>query len=541
MQRQLQQTHLRSTRAGGGLHDRQRLNKLQPRGFYFGTPSIIQLGSNLVVNLRQHINSLYAQDDWHVTSRLTLNLGLRWEYATPLYERDNNYTNFDPTTVSMVKATSGDIFARSLVHPDYKDFGPRVGLAYTYDPKTVIRAGYGISYDFFNRVGSAQEGINAPQALFGVINQSIPAGGPVPSTFLTTVNSFTTNIASPSAFNPVNSNVAYVSPDTKWPYVQAWFLSVQREVLPNTVIEASYTGTHSLRLPIIADYNQANPNAPGGTLGVQARRPIPGYGPITWLDPAGNNHYNGLAVRLEHRFAAGLYVLNSFTWSKALGDSEQALETYPGISQANPQNVHNLAAEKGPSSFDVKLLNVTSVVYQLPFGKGRKYASGMNPVLDAIAGGWEVNSIINASTGTPLNVYYAPSTANDVTGLTNDYRGQAFERPNVSGSAVGQNQGQMVNNYFAGYAFTTPPANAPFGNLGRNAFRTPGLSNWDFAANKYFRITEGIRVQFRSEFFNILNHTNFGPPTVITTSSAFGTIRTTYPPRQVQFALKLIF
>ena len=519
--------------------------------FYFGTPSIVQLGSNLVVNLRQHIHALYVQDDWHVTSKLTVNLGLRWEFATPLYERDNNYTNFDPTTDTMVKATSGSLFQRSLVHPDYKDFGPRIGLAYSYDTKTVVRAGYGISYDFFNRVGSAAEGINAPQALFGVINQSIPAGGPVPSTFLTTVNSFTTNIASPSAFNPVNSNVAYIPPDTKWPYIQSWFLSVQRQLAKDTLIEISYTGNHSLRLPIIADYNQAAPNAvtatcnppaiTSGCLGVQARRPIPTYGPITWLDGAGDNDYNGMAVRFEHRFSNGLYVLNSFTWSKALGDSEQALEYYAGYYQANPQNIHNLGAEKGPSSFDVKLLNVTSVVYQLPFGKGRQFGSNMNPVFDLIAGGWELNSINTANTGTPIDVSYAPSTANDVTGLTNDYRGEAILRPNVSGSAIGQTQGQMVNNYFAGYTFTTPLATSPFGNLGRNALRAPGLENWDLAADKSFRITEGVRVQFRSEFFNILNHTNFGVPTAVSTSSAFGTIRTTYAPRQIQFALKLLF
>src|SRR5262249_47611112 len=147
------------------------------------------------------------QDDFRVNSKLTLNLGLRWEFATPLYERDNSYTNFDPTTVSMVKATSGSLFNRSLVHPDYSDWGPRIGAAYSVDQKTVVRSGYGISYTFFNRPGSAQEGINAPQALFGVLNQSIPIGGPVPAGFLTTQNSFTTGIANPASFNPANSNV----------------------------------------------------------------------------------------------------------------------------------------------------------------------------------------------------------------------------------------------------------------------------------------------------------------------------------------------
>ena len=243
----------------------------------------------------------------------------------------------------------------------------------------------------------------------------------------------------------------------------------------------------------------ARPNAGA----FQARRPDQAFGPITWLDPAGSNGYNGLSARLEHRFGGGLYFLNSFTWSKALGDSEQALEYYAGYYEANPQNIRNLAQEKGPTSFDVKFINVTSVVYQLPFGKGRRFGAGMNPILDAAAGGWELNSINTANTGTPIDVSYSPSTANDVTGLTNDYRGQAILRPNVAGTSSNPGKSAMINNYFAGYTFTTPPASAPFGSAGRNAFRAPGLEQWDLAADKNFRIREGISLQLRSEFFNI--------------------------------------
>lgn len=214
---------------------------------------------------------------------------------------------------------------------------------------------------------------------------------------------------------------------------------------------------------------------------------------------------------------------------------------YAGGYEANPQNIHNLAAEKGPSSFDVKLNNVTSIVYQIPFGKGRKFGGTMNPFLDAVAGGWELNSIITAHTGTPLDVAYAAGSTNDNTGLSNDYRGQAFLRPNVSGSAASQSTSQTLNTYYAGYTFTTPSPTAPYGNLGRNAFRTPGLEQWDFAAYKSFAIREGIKVQFRSEFFNVTNHTNFGIPDSKTTDAAFGTVRVTYPSRQIQFALKLLF
>lgn len=511
--------------------------------FIFGAPAIIAQGSYLVVNLRQYVHSFYAQDNWRVTPKLTVNLGLRWEFATPLYERDNNYSNFDPTTNSMKLATSGDLYNRSLVHPDHKDFGPRVGLAYSIDAKTVIRSGYGISYSFFNRPGSAMEGINAPQALFGVLNQTMPQGGPPPAGFLNTRNSFTTGIANPASFNPVNSNVAYLPPDMRWPYTQNWFFSVQRELNKETVVELAYNGSHSLRLPILGDYNQAAPSPVGQTLPLQARRPIPTYGPITWVDPAGNNNFNGFSSRVEHRFAKGLYFLNSFTWGKAMGDSEQALEYYasPGFG-ANPQNIHNLAAEFGPTSFDVKLNNVTTVVYQLPFGKGRQIGSAWNPVLNTIAGGWEISAINTAHTGTPIDVAYATTPAAiDVTGLQNDYRGQMLQRPNVSGSAMSQGSSAMINNYFAGYTFTSPTPSAPFGNLGRDAFRAPGFEQWDLGVNKSFRIRERVNVQFRSEFFNLPNRTNFGIPNPRADNSAFGTIRSTYPPRQIQFALKLAF
>jgi hypothetical protein len=189
----------------------------------------------------------------------------------------------------------------------------------------------------------------------------------------------------------------------------------------------------------------------------------------------------------------------------------------------------------------VKLNNVTSVVYELPFGKGKQFAASVNPFLDALIGGWELNSINTAHTGQPLNVYYSPSTANDVTGLSNDYRGEAFLRPNVTGSAASQSTSAMINSYFAGYTFTTPPASDPFGDLGRNAFRAPNFEQWDLAANKNFRIHEDIHLQFRSEFFNILNHTNLGIPNTVSNNAAFGTIRGTFPARQIQFALKLLF
>ena len=426
--------------------------------FIFGLPSSVNLGNNFVSNLRQQVHSLYVQDDWRVTPKLTLNLGLRWEFASPLVDRDNNWSDFNPATNTMTQATGGSWYNRALVNPDYKDFAPRLGFAYNFMPKMVLRGGYGISYDFFNRVGSAIEGINAPQALFGVFSQTIPAGGPVPSNFLTTVNSFSSGIANPNNFNPLVSNVDYIPANSPWPIIQNWFLSIQREIVKDTISKSPTT-------EIIANTCRSSPIIirPRRTWQVErsvtnSARPCQPTVQSPGSMRAGTSHYNGLSARVEHRFGHGLYLLNSFTWGRAIGDSEQALEYYAGYVEANPQNIHNLGAEAGPSSFDVQFNNVTSVVYQVPFGKGRKYGSNWNPAIDAVLGGWELNTINTAHTGTPLNVYYTPATAYATSGLSNDYRGEPFLRPNVTGSSVSQSKSQLINTYFAGYTFGVPPS-----------------------------------------------------------------------------------
>jgi hypothetical protein len=516
--------------------------------FYFGIPSAITQGSNLTTNLRQHVHSLYLQDDWRVTPKLTINAGLRWEFATPIWDRDNYWSNFDPATNSLVRATKGSLFDRALVDPNYKDFGPRLGLAYSVDPKTVIRAGFGISYAFFNRPGSAMEGINGPLAVFGSYNNPTaqpPVGG---AGYLTVFDGFNSGIG--STFNPLTTNNDYIPADDPWPMVQSWVFSIQREVARDTVIELAYNGNHTIHLPILGDWNQAatnpvtatcngsvTPAITSGCLGIQARRPDQSFDGITWVDPAGINSYNGLSLRVEHRFSQGLYLLNSFTWGKAIGDSEQALEYYSNLTGANPQNINDLAAERAPTSYSAKWVNVTSIVYQLPFGRGKQFAGNVNRFVDAAIGGWEINTINTSSTGLPINVYYTPSSFASVSDINAEYRGEPFLRPNVSGTLAGQS----ITNYFAGYTFTVPSLNSPFGDLGRNAFFAPGIENWDLGLTKNFTFTERFRMQFRSEFFNLPNHTNFGPPNNILSNSNFGTITTQLPSRQIQFGLKLLF
>jgi hypothetical protein len=512
--------------------------------FIFGVPSQVQLANYLVGNYRQRQFFFYGQDDFRVNSKLTLNLGLRWEFVTPRWERDNVLSNFSPTANAMVTASNGGIYNRTLVHPDYKDWAPRIGLAYSVDQKTVVRSGYGISYVHLERMGSADElGINGPQVDIATLNQTLPSGSTsLPAGFMTSYGGFPNGFASPASFaaNQTAANISYIPASTRWPYVQSWFLSIQRDLGRNTMMEIGYTGNHSLRLPVIGDENQALPNAPGGTLGIQARRPDQAFGAISFVDPVGFQNYNGLSLRFEHKTSFGLYFLNSFTWSKSLTDSEQALEYGSGYYAANVQNIYNLAGERGPSSLDSTLLNTSSFVYQLPFGRGRKFGSAWNSVADTILGGWEADTINFANSGTPLDVAYTPGAANDVTGRIPDYRGEAIMRPNVAPSAA-PITGQAINHYYGAYAFTVPLASAPFGDVGRNSFRGPDFWQWDLGVDKTFPIHENIKLQFRSEFFNVLNHTNLGIPDSNISDAAFGTIRSTFPARQIQFGLKVLF
>src|SRR5262245_10173672 len=512
--------------------------------FLFGLRSQYALASYLIGNYRQHQHFIYYQDDFRVNAKLTLNLGLRWEFATPRWERDNVLSNFDPSTNTIVRAKDGSLSDRTLVDPDRKNFGPRLGLAYRLMPKTVVRAGYGISYVHNNRVGSADLlGINGSQVVIATIDQTTLVNGAVNPSFRTTQQGYPLGLTDPANFDPVRSNIAYIPRDYRWPRVQTWLLSIQREVLRNTVLEIAYTGNQSSRLPIVGDYNQAQPNQPGQNLGIQARRPIQSFGAITWFDPAGSSKYNGLSLKVERRQSAGLYLLNSFTWSKAMGNSEQQLEVHPGVTVANPQNIRNLDAEWGPSSYDVKLVNVTSLVYNLPVGTGRRIGGSWPAAVDAVLGGWQISGVNTANTGEPVNVLFNPSSDIDPTGRISDFRGANTMRPNLIGDPKGATGAARLDAYFNRAAFQLPTASQPYGNLGRNAFRAPKFWQMDVALQKAIPIParEGTEIQFRSEFFNVLNRTNFRPPEPNFSSGSFGTIRGTYSPRQIQLALKLTF
>jgi hypothetical protein len=511
--------------------------------FLFGLRSAYQLATYSVGNYRQHETFAYLQDDFRVNQKLTLNLGLRWEYATPRWERDNNMSNFDPATNSIIKAKSGGIYDRALIDPDRKNFAPRLGFAYSAMQNLVVRGGYGIGYVHQNRVGSGDLlGINGPQVVIATVNQS----NVLDPSFRTTQQGYAPGLTSPANFNPVAANILYMPRNLKTPYVQSWFFSVQRKLPLEMVVDVAYVGNHSVATPIMADYNQAFPQpTPTSTLSLQARRPNQAFGPITWYDPAGFSSYNALQVKLERRFSHGLQFLNSFTFGKAIDNGTQALDGSNG-NQASPQDVRNLAAERGISNYDQKFNDILSLIYELPVGKNRKYLAKMPTALDHVIGGWQLSVINTALSAQPVNLRAwngsVPAAFQTVGNLAEWRGGEAF-RPNILGNPLAPDGSRTVDNYFNkdNVALPTDPSH-PFGNAGRDIVRATPMNQLDLGIFKNFRMPkEGMKLQFRSEMYNALNHTNFTGANGDRSSASFGTIRSTYMARQVQFGLKLSF
>ncbi|MBO0726808.1 MAG: TonB-dependent receptor, partial [Blastocatellia bacterium] len=511
--------------------------------FMFGLRSQYEFANLLVVHLRQRFHFAYLQDDFKVNSKLTLNLGVRYEFATPIYEDQNRLSNYDPVTNSIIQAKDGSLYDRSLVDPDYNNFAPRIGFAYNVADKTVIRGGYGIGYIYFQRLGSANLlATNFPQ----ITRANIPQSPSLPR-----CNGTETGLALEGCFRPTqdgypaglpNNVTLYIPRDTRTGYIQNWQLSVQRELTSNMLLDVAYVGNHAVKMVLLADLNQARPNNPGENLLVNARRPISGFRSISAVLPAAFSNYNALQVKFERRFSKGLYILNSFTWSKAIDNVSQVLEE-PNGNTGNPQNIYNIAADRGLSGYDEPFNNTTSVVWDLPVGRGRAFASGIPGALDAVIGGWTVTAINTMRSGQTINLRYSPSAQASVTANLPTFLGGVALRPNISGSVLAPEDLRTIDNYFNINNVSIPSASQPFGNAGRNIVRSDPFYQLDFGLQKGFHlpITEATRLEFRTEFFNFLNKTNFGAANSDRGSSAFGTIRSTFPARQIQLALKLSF
>jgi hypothetical protein len=552
--------------------------------FLFGTTNAYSVANYFVAHLRQTMHSVYAQDDWKVSPKLTLNLGLRWEYGSPYSEQNNNISNWDPTSQTVLTITpgavagngitpysGGGVYGKTLVNPDLNDFGPRLGFAYAPTANTSIRGGFGVSFVHYTRAGSGDIlAINAPQAQFASVTQSAPSatnphcnplpaqiiavGATTPSCYATADQGFPSALA--TSFNPATDNITWIPKNTADSYVESYFLSVQRALSKNTLLDVAYVGNHGLKLQGFLNANQMNPSV---ITNGKFTRPYGNWpSDITAAVNGFYSNYNALQVRYEQRMVAGLTLLNSFTWEHSLDNASASLEG----NTPSPQDANNLRADYGQSDYNLPIANITSLVYELPFGRGRRFLSDSNAFVDAVLGGWQVSAINTAQAGTPFNLTYSPNGSTAVSPqISATYRGANEYRPNVvPGQKVTQGRssraaGTGYVNYINYNAFALPATKSssgallsPFGNASRNPGRTPAFYQTDLALNKRFTTpVERIKVEFRTEFYNIFNHTNLYLPssglggTLGGTPSSGGVISSTFEPRIIQFGLKVMF
>jgi hypothetical protein len=414
----------------------------------------------------------------------------------------------------------------------------------------VIRGGYAVGYNFLNRLGSADIlGTNFPIITRAAVAQVAPdpVNNPLCSGSTYSGNCFrTTQLGYPTSGLP-NNVTLYVPRDNRTAMIENWQFSIQHEIFSDTVLDVAYVGNRAKNLVILADYNQARPLTSAEAAlpasqqpSLQARRPIPGFGSISAVLPKGFSNYNALQIKLERRFSRGFYLLNSFTFSKAIDNASQVLEE-PNGNTGTPQNVYDIARDKGIGAYDQPLNNTTSFVWELPIGRGRWIGGGMSSVLDAFIGGWTLSGLNTMTSGQPINFRYGPSP---VTNNLPTFLGGVALRPNVVCDPT--NRGERPNptrDYFIPSCLQRPPVTAPFGNAGRNIARSNSYFNTDLAVQKQFKlpITEQTRLEVRAEFFNLFNKTNFQAANSDITSASFGTITSTFPARQVQLAVKFSF
>lgn len=489
-----------------------------------------------IIYTRYGSYGFYGQDDWKVTPYLTLNLGLRYEYFTPVGDARNYISNYDLASETMIVAGQSGI-GKYVYNSDLNNWGPRIGVAWQPFRKqtTVVHSAVGIFYNsppIGNGTGLGLA-INAPQR--------------VPQTFFTTAptplnidtNPFPTATSSSVSISPTG-----IQRNFRTMYVGEYSLDVQQQLTPSMSLTVGYLGTRGLKLPNEINPNQAIPEA--GPTGPVPVRPITGshcisypaahcytYTNISYYESEGASNYSALQVKLDKSYSHGLSMLLAYTWAKSMDDTPG----YASTSQSSallPQNSYNILGERGLSDYNVGQRFVLSPVYQLPFGKGQRYlTSGWG---GRIAGGWQLSGIGTVETGRPFTVVLA---SNNTSGSFNNE-----DRPNM---VAGQNPNsgpKSVAKWFNTSAFTTSIPKYTFGNEGRNTIIGPGYVDVDLALQREFPLAERISMAFRAESFDVANKPNFFNPTgssLQSGTSSFGTITQANDPREMQFSVKVLF
>lgn len=519
--------------------------------FLFGQPVFfLQGGGDLSRGLRGNSTNAYVQDTYRVTSRLTLNVGVRYELPSPYTEIHNRQNLFVPGAQSRVfpSAPAGLLYPGDsgvpggLIPTEKKAFAPRVGVAWdpTGSAHWLVSAAYGIFYEpYYTGVGGPlQDPISAPPYL-----QTPQVNLPDFADPFKGGNPFTLSFSQPMTLLVLN-------PRLPLPYAQDWNLNVQRSFGADWLFQVGYVGTTGVKLPRFIEGNpavfipgQSNEN------NVNQRRLYSGctlansnncvYGSVGEIAGIANSSYNALESTLRKRFSHGLSFLASYTFSKSIDDVSSFNITGSAASPVAgendlPQNPFNPAAERGRSMFDARHRFVLSYEWSLPWWKQPR------AWYQHVLGNWQVNGITTFMSGTPFTVFDSQDVS--LQGTAPEITGFSSNRPNLVGDA---NAGpHTVQEWFNVNAFQRldPQTQAgQFGSAGRNIVQGPGLEDWDFSALKNIPLAETKQLQFRAEFFNIFNHTNFRLPDSDISSPTFGQIREALPPRLLQVALKFLF
>jgi Carboxypeptidase regulatory-like domain/TonB dependent receptor len=468
------------------------------------------LSSDGFRNWRKTDFGVYFQADWKVRPNFTVNMGLRYEVFQAPYEVNNRVAQPDLAAAPQAVLLYADKLGvpRGFYRTPVGDVSPRVGFAYSLNPKTVIRGGYGIFYISGELIAPFSMSQQPP---FTIANSFVSS--PI-TPQLTLANAFPSGLGLPS-LTFTNIDLSF-----RDPYLQAWNVSVQREVGYGVTFTASYVASKGSRLR-----NSVVPaNAPSPGPGpLASRRPIPGFSTISLYNNSGYSSYNSLQLRAEKRLSNQLSFLGSYTYSKCMDNGTTAF-TYGGNRQGI-RNPGDVAMNRGLCDFDIRNRFVLNAIYQLPFGNN---SSGF---LRQVVWGWSIEGILTLEGGNPFSVLYPLDNSNTGIGLDTPDR-VVSQNPN-SGP-------KTPNDWFNLDAFTNP---VPFtyGNSGRNIVIGPGLHEFDLALHKQFPITESKMLQFRAEFFNFTNTPSFFQPGNVFNTPSFGVIGGAFDPREIQFSLKFLF
>ena len=467
-------------------------------------------------HLRTESYNFFVNDSIRITPRLTLSAGLRYEYNSPPVDTEDRANIYDPATGRLVQVGTNGV-PRAGYDSDKNNFAPRVALAWALGRVTVVRAGYGVYYDQSPLAPGEGLYFNAPFFDFRFYFQ-------LPQAPLTIFNPFPFNTPSqspPSAF-AFDRNL-------RTSYTQQWNLSVQRQLSDNLVAELAYVGSKGSKLLAARDINQpqASPQQPN-------LPPNPLFGEITQQEGSAASNYHSFQARLQQRLAFGLALLGAYAYGKSI---DNASGIFSSAGDPNyPQNSFNLRGERGRSGFDVRHRFSLSYSYDLPFGKGKSLL-GAAGIATTLLTGWQTYGVVTLQTGRPFTVALLPEFDNSNTGVSNlGFLGN--DRPNLMGQAKLDNP--TPERWFNTAAFAIPPFGS-FGNSGRNILDGPGYQNVNFSIVKNTAIREAVTIQFRTEFFNLFNHPNFGLPDNFVGSPSFGGLISADSPRRIQFGLKLLF